>query len=824
MDKKEPIIIRWNTFKKVFYNNPAMIFNTNDIQDRIIQTEYKKYWGYSPEDHQAIFNETKEVEEDENPYEEVEVDEIDEADVFFSINNGQVEANVSQEIDFESLSESYINIKLDSYVKYKQDAINWYIKKYNIDIDKIGFIRATDKLENKLNATDLMIQDSNIDLIIDPSWSYRVVSNGNTYEFISDGLLYDKKLNKMVTLSYVSKVKNTEFYHFWYLQKILKRNRVSLNDCSTIIIEPSSAVLKTVEKNKIDFYESYSAHTLKSISKSKATKIPDYVKDLEYILKRAGDSTLIAYSGYYDKNNMFSFVKTAKSGLIIQQGINIDKKELPNEDDEERTDISVPFNIYKNPYTSVLQTKLPLKFKGKGDIDIRQLKLFEFYVEVMIKSYEQFNNIDSLNYNAIRYFYAVNDNQDESKVQQWIQNGFVPITDDFLISFPDYFATLDKAVILNYLLGNKYDYYSGNAFRDEERKSLEKMANKIARIKNNKNFFNINALNIIKDIHKKNARICWYDYEGFMALYPIIDNVPSYNQVINQVSIILTQNGKELHKENIVIDTMDLKLIDIVKMIKAIYCDKADGYVVYNKNYENTRNNEVLNLVAKKLASTSLDSETLEFRKEFNKLFPNGLGEFRMIIHHINGNTIDLADCFKKYSSTNLPCDFTSNGFDEYIFFENDETNHRINVLENVSYEEFQTFTSFNTHMIYIDYLMYYFSIKKIEKYITHLGLQLKTLITPYKDLEIQKGTMAMEKAMQRHSGIIGKNLWNNITVPALKKYCENDVKAMIMVYELIMYIARLKFKSELDQYEYNVELDDFEYYVQDNKLQIREK
>ncbi|MHA0272859.1 hypothetical protein ACXYFN_02350 [Mycoplasma sp. 48589B] len=117
---------------------------------------------------------------------------------------------------------------------------------------------------------------------------------------------------------------------------------------------------------------------------------------------------------------------------------------------------------------------------------------------------------------------------------------------------------------------------------------------------------------------------------------------------------------------------------------------------------------------------------------------------------------------------------------------------------------------------------MFYYSIKKIEKYITHLGLRLKTLITPYADLEIQKGTMAMEKAMQRNAGIIGDNLWNEMTVPALKMYCENDVKAMIMVYELIMYLGRLKFKDELDEFEYKITKDDFTYYINDDgKLDI---
>ncbi|MCU9938194.1 hypothetical protein NWQ34_00455 [Mycoplasmopsis felis] len=52
---------------------------------------------------------------------------------------------------------------------------------------------------------------------------------------------------------------------------------------------------------------------------------------------------------------------------------------------------------------------------------------------------------------------------------------------------------------------------------------------------------------------------------------------------------------------------------------------------------------------------------------------------------------------------------------------------------------------TYNKSLIHINFLKYFYSIKKIEKYITHMNFDLKTKITPYNELVIQKGTMAME-------------------------------------------------------------------------------
>ncbi|MGL5205020.1 MAG: DUF2779 domain-containing protein, partial [Metamycoplasmataceae bacterium] len=81
-------------------------------------------------------------------------------------------------------------------------------------------------------------------------------------------------------------------------------------------------------------------------------------------------------------------------------------------------------------------------------------------------------------------------------------------------------------------------------------------------------------------------------------------------------------------------------------------------------------------------------------------------------------------------------------------------------------------------------------SIKTIEKYITKKGYELKVMIEPYSELDVKNGLMAMSKAIDRNLGGIGNKEWLE-TQEQLKKYCENDVKAMLMVYHFATKILK---------------------------------
>ena len=58
-------------------------------------------------------------------------------------------------------------------------------------------------------------------------------------------------------------------------------------------------------------------------------------------------------------------------------------------------------------------------------------------------------------------------------------------------------------------------------------------------------------------------------------------------------------------------------------------------------------------------------------------------------------------------------------------------------------------------------------------------------MIKPYKTLVVQNGLMAMNKAIQRYLGTIGDREWAALATD-LRAYCENDVRAMIMVYHFV--------------------------------------
>lgn len=92
-----------------------------------------------------------------------------------------------------------------------------------------------------------------------------------------------------------------------------------------------------------------------------------------------------------------------------------------------------------------------------------------------------------------------------------------------------------------------------------------------------------------------------------------------------------------------------------------------------------------------------------------------------------------------------------------------------------------------------------YYSIKKvlplIEKNAKHIFEQVNCL--DYKSLEISNGLICQNKTKGRFFGLVDDNEWNHV-VSESKKYCENDVRAMIAVELFIKeYISKLENKDE---------------------------
>ncbi|MDK2819773.1 MAG: DUF2779 domain-containing protein [Mycoplasmataceae bacterium] len=231
---------------------------------------------------------------------------------------------------------------------------------------------------------------------------------------------------------------------------------------------------------------------------------------------------------------------------------------------------------------------------------------------------------------------------------------------------------------------------------------------------------------IIDSLNNKN--VVWYDFEGFSLPFPLMEYTFPYQQLIFQVSVIKTVEDKIIDINNVVIDPKFIEYSDFFKIIDAIYVEDADAYVVYNKSYENSK--------LKSMADIFFKHELLKRDPGFSRK----IKIYNLKIESIISKTVDLLDLFKLSSlSGALP-------------------------------------------PIFLWELYGFSSIKKIEKYITKKNYDLEVMIEPYSELTVQNGLMAMSKAIDRRLGGIGDNEWLE-AVEDLKKYCENDVKAMLMVY-----------------------------------------
>ncbi len=223
------------------------------------------------------------------------------------------------------------------------------------------------------------------------------------------------------------------------------------------------------------------------------------------------------------------------------------------------------------------------------------------------------------------------------------------------------------------------------------------------------------------------TRVVWYDFEGFSLPFPTIDGYNPFQQATFQVSTIETIAMKEKETINTVFDPQTFNYTDFPKLIEQIYANAANAYVVYNQGYENSRLKEMIIVLQ--------ENDHPQWKKCHD------------MVTHIIENTVDLADPFTIKSKDILP-------------------------------------------PILIPDLKGRYSIKLIEKYITKENFEFSKLITPYSDLEIQNGGMAMDAAINRAINVLKEKEWEE-RKDKLKEYCENDVRAMIMVYELIKHLNK---------------------------------
>lgn len=286
---------------------------------------------------------------------------------------------------------------------------------------------------------------------------------------------------------------------------------------------------------------------------------------------------------------------------------------------------------------------------------------------------------------------------------------------------------------------------SGTLLKAKDALSLIEDEEKLLTLEKNSfwfNFFQENNSIIINQIEELKKfllnlyakKIVWYDFEAFSLPFPPIDYVQPFQQIVSQVSIVLTNRGQILNQNfsdrNLVFDPKNYTWENFFLIIDKIYHKHADFYVVFNKSYELTRLKEMLEIIFKNYL------ERLPYHKAKQKL-----EEYELKVAEIIKKTIDLKDPFAKY-------------------------------------------------WLVISDLKGCYSIKKIENFITKYKYNLKRLIIPYKQLAIKNGLEAMIESIDRYFNFIGDNQWE-ITRKNLQIYCQNDVIAMIMVWDFLKFIYK---------------------------------
>ncbi|WP_044285872.1 DUF2779 domain-containing protein [Mesomycoplasma ovipneumoniae] len=244
----------------------------------------------------------------------------------------------------------------------------------------------------------------------------------------------------------------------------------------------------------------------------------------------------------------------------------------------------------------------------------------------------------------------------------------------------------------------------------------------------------INELENLKTfINKMNGKkVVWYDFEALSLPFPAIDYAQPFQQIVTQVSIVVTDNGEilpqDFNETNVVFDPKTYSWDNFCKIIDKIYLESADFYVVFNKSYELTRLKEMVNIIFMHYQENNPYHEAIE-----------KIQTYRKKVDEIIAKTIDLKDPFSKY-------------------------------------------------WIVISDLKGFYSIKKIENFINKYNYNLDHLITPYKKLAVKNGLEAMIKTVDRYFNYIGDIEWIEVR-KNLQIYCQNDVIAMIMVWDFLKFV-----------------------------------
>lgn len=277
-----------------------------------------------------------------------------------------------------------------------------------------------------------------------------------------------------------------------------------------------------------------------------------------------------------------------------------------------------------------------------------------------------------------------------------------------------------------------------------------------------------------------------------MNLLPIINNFSPYSQIINQISIINTINNKIIKntQKNIIYNPKNISIFNLISILKNLYDKQNNKYIIYNKNFKNTRNIKITTW-------TQNHNSNKSFIKKLNKklsIKPNNIITFT---NYINNKTIDL---YKLFSKPNKKIKFNNNKIYQNIhitinksklnsnikkkhnsittfnqknyiikpkinkqlinFTINNINNQTLNKLKNLTKIQTSTISSILNLNIFLKNLKNINSIKKIKHLITSKKIQLKHMITPYPNLKkIHNNSKTIKITIKKYTNLINNNI-----------------------------------------------------------------
>ncbi|WP_027333055.1 UU173 family protein [Mycoplasmopsis gallinarum] len=683
------------------------------------------------------------------------------------LNEEEADENATEIDSFDFLEESLSELEVQwDYSQRKNAIIQKEIQKQAVDFLKnslnlneheIYELSPSESLENSLINLQLALNNPNISLIINPKLGF-YLNNFSTEEidfYLKANLFaYDKATKTAYLKKNKSWTESSDYLKANFIFEVAKLTGLVIKNIKLIIFDEFKS---NIEKGKIPFFITDAA----SSSNSKPKK--DDNGEREKLRKKIVNGTFFKYENL--DINFYSIVSSNINKIVKNPMIATDKK------------------------TEEVNFKWPKELKY---IDNSDFGNFEDKIKQIVDSYF-------------------------SKAPIYSKNGEFNL-DEFLESTYGKDKEFNKLILFLYM-SDKY-YFSTQIKKITNilnTKYVSDFQNTVDLRKTIPNYFSIGAIELLSKYIKKDKRYIWYDYEGVTSIVPMLDNAKPYQQFTNQVSIIETVNGEIILKnnqicQNLLKDPLSLTLIDLVDILINVYANKADYYVVFNKTYENSRNNELCELVKTKYLNNDL-----EFIKQMEQIGINEFTTFESMVNHINNNTLDLRDFLTKRT---INIEYK----DDVLFPNNlvkiknrDKKNietiaGEIEQLDKWIYPTINTTStskqSIPTNMLNFNIFELFglTGIKKVEKLITESQVKTKyhAYFKEYKDLDIKNGSMAMEAAINRQLNIIKDNEWSEKETE-LKKYCQNDVVAMLVTFDFFKMII-LDALPEIEQYLFQID------------------